>query len=368
MSIHEEYMKMAIEEANKGIGQVSPNPLVGAVIVKNGRVIGKGAHLRYGENHAEINAIESCKESCKGAIMYVTLEPCDHYGNTPPCSLRIIEEGFAVVYIAAIDKSSLVNGRGIKRLRDAGIVVETGILEDEAVRQNQFFFHYAKYGTPFVLLKSAISLDGCIGTRSGDSKWISGKESREFVHHLRGVYDAVLVGKNTAKNDNPRLNVRMVKGRNPLRIVVDKSLSLDLSLNLFSDENAYLTVVFAARGCDLQKKNTLEQKNVRVVESPLEDDGYIAPAFILKKLGEMGVVSLLLEGGSFIASMFMEADCVNRLNLFIAPIIIGSGRTFLNLSGVETIKDSYFLDDINVSRNGDDIFFDAMVRKKISDN
>ena len=366
MSVHEEYMKIAIEEANRGIGHVSPNPLVGAVIVKDGRIIGRGAHLHYGKNHAEVNAIESCKESCKGAVMYVTLEPCDHYGNTPPCSLRIIEEGIAEVYIAAIDKSSRVNGRGIKRLQDAGVVVETGILEDEAIEQNQFFFHYAKYGTPFVLLKSAISLDGCIGTRSGDSKWISGKESRQFVHHLRSVYDAVLVGKNTAKNDNPRLNVRMVEGRDPLRIVVDRSLSLDISLNLFSDENAHLTVVFTSQGCDLQKKVELEQKNVRIIESPVDKDGYITPAFILEKLGEMGIVSLLVEGGSFIASMFMEADCVDRLNLFIAPIIIGSGKTFLSLSGVESIKDSYSLDDVSVSRSGVDIFLDGMVRKKIS--
>jgi len=363
MNYHEIYMKMAIEEAEKGKGFVSPNPLVGAVIVKNGRVLGKGAHLCFGKNHAEVNALESCVESCAGADMYVTLEPCDHYGNTPPCSLRIIEENIRKVYIAAVDSSSKVNGRGIKRLRDAGVEVETGILEAEALQQNEFFFHYVKDKRPYVLLKSAISLDGCIGTGSGDSKWISSKESREYVHHLRGMYDAVLVGKNTAEADNPRLNVRMVEGRDPLRIVVDRSLSLDLKLNLFADENASKTIIFTSEGCDSQKKVALEKQNVIVVESPLNDDGLISPLFILEQLGKRGIISLLIEGGSFLSSMFLQENLIDRLNLFIAPIIIGSGRNFVHLTGLDKVKDAFRLADFNVRRSGGDIFIDGLIQK-----
>lgn len=355
----EYFMKLALAEALNGYGNVSPNPLVGAVVVKNGRIIGKGAHLRYGENHAEVNALNSCTESASGADIYVTLEPCDHYGKTPPCSLKIIESGIKKVIIGTTDFNSLVNGRGIKRLQDAGIEVVCGVLQDECQAQNRAFFHYCKTGLPFVTLKMATSLDGCLAAEGGNSKWISSETSRKFVHHLRAGIDAVMVGRKTVKADNPRLDARLVNGRAPYRIIVDSKLSLSAELNVFSDDLSDRTIVFTSLGADTQKKELLLAKEVKVLEIGSDDKGKLSIKEIMIKLGELHFNSIMIEGGSQLASSFLKEKMINQIVLFMAPIILGNSDYSLNSLGINDIAKAIRLKNRVTTQSEDDLMIIA---------
>lgn len=357
----EYFMSLALAEALNGYGNVSPNPLVGAVIVKNGRIIGRGAHLRYGENHAEVNAINSCQESVTGAEIYVTLEPCDHYGKTPPCSLKIIESGIKKVIIGTTDFNNLVNGKGIKRLQDAGIEVVCGVLEDECRTQNRAFFHHCKTGLPFVTLKMATSMDGCLAAEGGNSKWISSEASRKYVHHLRAGIDAVMVGRKTVEADNPRLDVRLVKGRAPYRIIMDSRLTLSEDLNVFSDDLTAKTVVFTSFAANSNKKERLLAKKVKVIEVESDDKGKLSIKKIMVKLGEMHFNSILIEGGSQLSSSFLREKMINQVVLFMAPIILGNRDYGLNNLGIEDVSGVIQLKNRVITHSDGDLMITADV-------
>ncbi|MBN1970925.1 MAG: bifunctional diaminohydroxyphosphoribosylaminopyrimidine deaminase/5-amino-6-(5-phosphoribosylamino)uracil reductase RibD [Candidatus Delongbacteria bacterium] len=353
------YMSLALEEAKKGFGNVSPNPYVGAVIVKNGKIIGKGAHLKYGDNHAEVNAILNCTESCEDADIYVTLEPCNHHGKTPPCTERIIAEKFRKVFIGTKDYNSKVNGSGVKRLKKANIEVETGILERECYEINRHFFHHIKNNRSFVILKSAISLDGCISTHLGDSKWVTSQESRNVVHEMRLMYDGVLIGKKTAIHDNPSLTVRNeigeVVGRTPYRILIDENLETSENSKIFTDEFKDKTIVFSTESCNQLKKLTLENRGIKVIITRSTLTGYVNLGEVFYHLYNFGIYSVMVEGGRILASELLKLGIIDRVVLFVAPKIVGSGVTFVRDLGVKKINESFELVDYDVEKIGKDL-------------
>ncbi|NOR46352.1 MAG: bifunctional diaminohydroxyphosphoribosylaminopyrimidine deaminase/5-amino-6-(5-phosphoribosylamino)uracil reductase RibD [Candidatus Delongbacteria bacterium] len=354
-------MKIALKESLKGKGKVSPNPLVGAVIVKNGKIIGKGAHLKFGKEHAEINAFNNCSGSPTGADLYVTLEPCDHYGKTPPCTERIIKEKISRVFIATLDPFKKVNGKGAERLRKVGIEVNVGILEEKAKKVNESFLHFQKTKTPFILLKSAISLDGSIATDTGDSKWISSPKSRKYVHKLRNDYDAILVGKNTVLKDNPELTVRLIKGTNPKRVIIDKDLSLDINRKIFSDKNKNNTIILMSKDSNQSQKETILRNQGITILKISTVNGYLNLKEAMKELGKLGITSMMVEGGGFTASMFLKEKLVNRINLFIAPLIVGSTKKFTSNLGIDSISNAIKIVDKKISKFDKDILIDGLV-------
>lgn len=314
MTVDEKIMLGCIALAKRGAGYVSPNPLVGCIIIKDDAIIGEGYHEKYGEPHAEANAIEDAKKkgfTLDGAKLYVNLEPCSHSGKRPPCSDLIVKEKISEVYIGMQDPYEEVNGKGIKKLQENGIKVTTGILEKECKELNKFFIKYVTEGRPYVTLKVAQSIDGVIALNNNKSKYITNKESRKFVHRLRSEYDAVLIGRNTAKLDNPDLTVREVEGRHPYRIVIDSKLKLSDDLKLFTDENKDKTYVISNEKD--KSRNVIHIKNKITVRK------------ILKKLYEQNINSVLVEGGANLFSQFLEEDLFDDAYFFIAPKILGSG-------------------------------------------
>ena len=322
-----EFMQRALYLAERGKGFVSPNPMVGCVIVKDGRIIGEGWHKRFGEAHAEVNAVldaESRGFSVENSDVYVTLEPCSHFGKTPPCAKLLIDKKVKRVFISCLDPNPLVAGNGVKMLKSAGIEVSHGFLEDKAKRLNKFFFYHIKNKLPYVILKLATTLDGFIADKNGSSKWITNEDSRREVHRIRSEVDAVLVGSGTVMADNPSLTVRLVKGRNPKKVVIDFSGKLEGDYKVF-DNNCFLITLKGALGEG--KKGFYAQKGVKLIEIEKPD-----VELILKELYKNNIASLLVEGGSGIAGMFVESGLVNEIMLFIAPKLLGEGKRAFNLS------------------------------------
>lgn len=353
----ESYIQLTIEIAKKGEGNVSPNPLVGCVITKDNRIIGAGYHQKFGEEHAEINAINSATESLEGSTLYVNLEPCNHYGKTPPCTDRIIEEKIKRVVIGTLDVNPLVSGNGVKKLKKAGIDVKVGVLEKECLELNKFFFKNITKKIPYVTLKAAQTLDGMIADDNHFSEWISSDVSRKYVHQLRSKYDAVLIGSNTAKIDDPKLTVRMVEGRNPFRVVLDSELKLSPELKLFKNNKDKKTILVASLANQL-KKNKIEKFNKRGVElifvKKNKDEG-INLLSLLKKLSKRGIASVLVEGGGKIYSSFMKLELFDDVFLFISPKILGEGiKTFSELN-FKNLKQAMKLNIIKSEIVGDDI-------------
>lgn len=324
MTTDEKYMQRCIELALKGAGNVSPNPMVGCVIVKNGKVISDGYHKKYGENHAERNAINAAlrkKINLTGAELYVNLEPCAHFGKTPPCADYISQYKFKRVIIGVKDPYHLVSGRGIRKLKKAGIKVIVGVLENECKEINKFFFKFVKTGLPFVSLKTAQTMDGFIANSSYRSKWISSVESRRLVHRLRAVYDAVLVGSNTVKHDNPELSVRLAKGRNPYRVVIDPKLESSAGRKIF---NGGRTIVFCSTNVTAKNMKLFAGKGVRVIKLKPKN-GLINPKNVLRELAKLNITSVIVEGGSLTYAEFIKNRLVDEFLIFIAPKIMGSG-------------------------------------------
>ncbi len=327
MTSDESLIWRCISLARKGKGHVSPNPLVGCVIVKNGKIISEGYHKKYGALHAEADAIENAykkKTNLKGSTLYVNLEPCSHFGKTPPCADRIIEAGIGKVVIGCKDPYKLVNGKGISRLKKHGIKVISGVLEYECRGFNKFFMKHSTTGLPYITLKAAQTMDGKIADSKHRSKWISSKESRAIVHKLRSEYDAVLVGKNTVKYDDPRLTVRLVKGRNPYRIVIDSQLSLGLHYHLFKDNLKTRTIVITSLRANKRKAEILTSGGINVIVSK-SVNGMIDLRDAMKKIGKINIASILVEGGAGTYSGFLNAKLADELILFTAPRIMGSG-------------------------------------------
>ncbi len=333
-----EYMKKAIELAKRGAGAVNPNPLVGAVIVKDDKIIGEGYHRKYGELHAERDAFAHLTEDAKGAEMYVTLEPCCHFGKQPPCVDAIIEHGIKKVYVGSDDPNALVSGKGYARLADAGIEVETHIMKEECDRLNRVFFHYIVNKTPYVVMKYAMTMDGRIATYTGKSKWVTNEKSRENVMRTRNELTGIMVGIETVLMDNPLLTCRMEGGRNPIRIICDSHLRIPLDSRIVQTAKDVKTIVVSI-GCPddaaleyNKKKNELIKSGIEIIETE-SSDGHVNLTQLMKILGSMQIDGILLEGGGTLNYSALNAGIVNQVDMYIAPKIFGGNGKYTPVSG-----------------------------------
>jgi diaminohydroxyphosphoribosylaminopyrimidine deaminase/5-amino-6-(5-phosphoribosylamino)uracil reductase len=359
------FMAMALRLARKGLGRTSPNPVVGAVVVKNNRVVGKGYHQRAGGPHAEVYALKEAGDQAKGATLYVTLEPCNHFGRTPPCTLAIQESGIARVVYGMNDPNPQVKGGGGEWLRAQGLEVVKGVLEEECRRLNEVYIKWIATGLPFVILKAAISLDGRIATRTGDSQWISGETSRLLVHRLRNQVDAVLVGIGTVLKDDPRLTVRLPgekKTKDPLRVVIDPRLRLPQKARLLSDPGR---VVVATRDPYPSRKGEALKKLGVDLLLLREEKGRLSLRSLLAHLGRRGVTSLLVEGGAETFAGFLEERMVDKILVFIAPCLIGGKKApgMIGGKGAARIAEALRLKEMRVRTLGEDIFVEAYPEK-----
>lgn len=348
------YMNVALELAKSVQGQTSPNPPVGAVIVKNAAIIGMGAHMKQGEDHAEIVALKMAGDKANGATMYVTLEPCSHVGATPACVDAIIQQGIRRVVIASKDCNSLVNGKGVEELREAQIDVEQGVLSEESDALYEMFFYYIEKGLPYVTLKTAMSLDGKIATKSGDSKWITGEMAREDVHRYRHIHDAILVGVGTVLSDNPQLTTRLPHGKNPIRVILDSHLRTPIDANIVKDGKAP-TWIFVQKGVCQKRISRYESfDHLRIV---VVDSGELEIASVLKTLGENNISSLFVEGGAEIHGSFLKSGFINQYICYLAPKLVGGkfGKTSIGGEGITQIVDAFPLKIRSVDMIGDDI-------------
>lgn len=361
------YMKRALVLAKKGTGFVNPNPMVGSVIVKDDKVIGEGYHRFFGGNHAEIEALDSLVDDPRDSTMYVNLEPCSHYGKTPPCVKSIIERGIKRVVVAMLDPNPLVAGNGIKILRENGIEVVTGVLEEESRKLNEVFLKYITTKIPFCLMKSAMSLDGKIATGFADSKWITCHESREYVHRLRHQYASIMVGIGTVLTDNPLLTVRIpdFKGKNPIRIVVDSKCRIPLDANLVRKASVVKTIVVTTESGDSEKIKSLNERGLEVLVVP-QKKKRVDLGILMETLGEMGIDSVLLEGGGTLNYSAFEENIVDKVNFFIAPKIIGGNlsKTPVEGDGCRLVKDAFLLNNMTTHRFGQDIMVEGYLGKE----
>lgn len=325
------YIEQCFKLAQKGRGYVSPNPLVGALLVKNGRVIAKGYHKKSGEAHAEVNAIKNANENVAGATLYCNLEPCSHTNKqTPPCVPLIIKNKIKKVVISNLDPNKEVNGKGVKQLRDAGIEVIANVLEEEGRSLNKFYFKYITKRFPYVTLKIAQSLDGKISESQNKQTWLTGKESTKYVHKLRSEYDAVMVGANTIKVDNPQLTVREVKGRNPIRVIIDGKLSIPLNSKVLNNIESEKTWIFTSSKTNQRKLRQIENKGVRVFSVKTKSDKKINIKSVLKVLAKNKITSVLIEGGQEIFSQFFIQKLFDELIILQSPKVLGRGLSGIN--------------------------------------
>lgn len=356
------YMKKALELAKKGAGYTNPNPMVGAVIVKGGRIIGEGWHEVYGSNHAEVNAFNNAVEDVSGATMYVTLEPCSHYGKTPPCANAIVEKGIKKVVIGLEDPNPLVAGKGIKILQDNGIEVITGVLKEEGKKLNEIFLKYITTRLPFCILKTAMTLDGKIAAYTGDSKWITNELSRKYVHEIRNRVAGIMVGIGTVLQDDPLLTTRLddSSGSDPIRIIVDSKAKIPLEAKVLNVESKAKTMIAVTEQANKFKIKALEDKGAEVITIQSKDEK-VDLGYLMKELGERKIDSVLLEGGSSINYSAIKEGIVDKVNVFIAPKIIGgsSAKTPIGGEGIAFMKDAISLHDIEIYRFGDDVMIEG---------
>lgn len=362
----EQYMKMALELAEKGEGCVNPNPMVGAVIVKDGEIIGSGWHERCGQLHAERNALANCKQSAEGGTIYVTLEPCCHYGRTPPCTEAIIENKLKRVVIGSSDPNPLVAGKGVEILRSHGIEVLTGVLKEECDRINEIFLHFITEKMPFVMMKYAMTIDGKIASSSGKSKWITGETARENVHKDRNKFAAIMVGSGTVLEDNPMLNCRLEGGRNPIRIVCDTRLRTPLDCDLVKTANE-IPLIIATCEMDKYKIKSYTDLGCQVIILP-QKNNHIDLKILMDKLAQMKIDSILLEGGGTLNWSCLENGIVSKVQAYIAPKILGgeSAKTPVGGVGADSPNDAIMLTDSKIRKIGDDFLIESKVIKKCS--
>lgn len=349
----EKYMDLALELAEKGRGYVNPNPMVGAVVVKDGEIVGKGWHKFYGGPHAEVYALDEAGAKAEGATIYVTLEPCSHFGKTPPCAEKIKKMKIKKCVIACLDPNPIVAGRGKKILEEAGIEVVVGVREKEAKELNKVFMKYITEKNPYLFLKCAITLDGKIATNERDSKWITNEKSREKVQFLRHEYMSIMVGINTLINDNPRLTARIENGVNPFRIVVDPHLRTPLESNFVNMADDNKSIVITSKENEKNNKITeLENKNIKIIYM----EGYdFSVHEILKKIRELKIDSVLLEGGSYLISKAFKENRIDGGEIFIAPKILGGGLPFIDGFAFKEIKDCFHLENVKFNVYDDNI-------------
>jgi len=348
------FMREALAIAENGRGFVSPNPVVGCVIVRRGKVVGRGYHARYGECHAEVAAVARAGRRARGGTMYVTLQPCNHFGKTPPCTDAVIRSGIGRLVIAAMDPNpKTMCDDGLLKIRAAGITVTTGVCAAEALRQNEFYFHSLKHHRPFAALKLAATLDGMIADAQGRSKWITGPEARARVQLLRAKYDAVLVGAGTVQADNPRLNCRTSGERHPTRVVLDHSLSISPRSRLLSCPGR--TIVFCSARVPVRKRQRLGTDRVEVI--PVREQKRDRQFWheVLAALMERRIASVLVEGGAEVAASVLKARMVSKLYLFLAPRILGSGKSFSAGLGATNLNQAISLREWQTEPVGSDL-------------
>lgn len=364
LSYDEKYMRLAMQLAGNAIGRTSPNPLVGAVIVKDNRVVGCGWHRKAGTPHAEVHALNQAGELAQGADVYVTLEPCAHYGKTPPCSKALVEAKVKNVYGGLLDLNPKVAGKGFKILEDAGIHVEYGFLQDELRKQNEVFFKWIEHKKPFIVLKAAMTLDGKIATATGQSKWITNETSRAYGYKLRDIYDGIMVGINTVIEDNPMLTARVDGGKNPIRIVVDSSLKIDINANVVQDKSAK-TIVATTDKADKDKILKLQAQDVDVIVVDKDENDKVDIEKLLDILGQQNICSILVEGGATLSGSFVAKKLVDKVYFFIAPKIVGGkeAKTPVAGIGILNLQEALALKDIQIEKLEEDILIIGRVDK-----
>lgn len=385
MKTPEDYMRRALELARKGEGKVSPNPMVGCVVVKDNRVIAEGYHQQYGGFHAERNALLNCREDAAGAELYVNLEPCCHYGKTPPCTEIIIEKKIRKVYVGCTDPNPKVAGGGIKLLKEHGIEVETGILEQECRSLNEVFFYYMEHKMPFTAMKYAMTLDGKIACETGDSKWVTGEEARQYVQTLRNRYRGIMVGIGTVLADDPMLNCRLEGGRNPVRIICDSKLRIPLDSQLVQTASEIETIVAwnrkaseewrvnqnirggenvsetAGQQASKELEEALErlrQQKVQLLEVPVNESSHVLNLKnLFQQLSQQGIDSVLVEGGGTLNASILEAGLLQRVYAFTAPkLVAGAGaKSPIEGKGISMMKDAICLQNVEIAWYGSDI-------------
>ena len=348
------FMSEALKIARNAEGRTSPNPLVGAVIVQGGRIIAEGWHRKAGTPHAEVHALNMAGDLAKGSTMYVTLEPCSHFGRTPPCANRIVESGVKRVVVAMTDPNPLVAGRGIEILKAAGIAVDVGVLEDDARRLNEVFIKYITKKIPYVTAKFASSLDGKIATVSGESQWISGAYSRRFTHHLRDINDGIMVGIGTVLADNPSLTTRLENGKNPVRIIVDSNARAPLDAKILNDKLAE-TIIAVTSNVPAEKITALKNLGAKIIVAG--DAARVDLKILMAELGKMEITSILLEGGGTLNFSMFRAGLVDKIYALIAPKILGgkNALTPVEGAGFEKLSDALELENLSAEKMGDDI-------------
>ncbi len=348
-------MRRCFALANKAAGETSPNPLVGSVIVQNGKIIAEGHHRKTGEPHAEVEAINASQEDTKGATLYVNLEPCNHYGHTPPCTEAILKAEIVKVIVGMVDPDPRVSGKGIAALRSAGLEVIVGVEEADANELNEAFVHRIVYQRPFGILKYAMTLDGKIATTTGNSSWVSSSQSRHYVHRLRSTCDAVIVGGNTVRLDNPQLTTHQVSKNNPVRVVLSKTLSLPLSANIWQQQEAK-TLIFTQADCDSVKLGYLLDYGLEIIQ--LSD---LRPCEVMKALYRMGLNKVLWECGPTLSSAALKDGSIQKILAFIAPKLIGGTRAPSPIGdlGLQVMDDAIKLEKISLTQVGPDFLVEG---------
>jgi len=353
---HKKYMDLTIKFAEKGKGLTSPNPLVGCIIVKRGRIVGRGFHKKAGIEHAEVLALNEAGKKAINSTLYVNIEPCSHWGRTPPCTERIVEAGVREVVIGMGDPNPLVDG--CRELKFRGIKTKIGILEKEAKKLNEAYTKYMKTKRPFVIIKVAMSLDGRIATKTGDSKYITSKEARAYVHQLRTEVDAIMVGLNTVLRDNPELTPRLVKGKDPMKIVVDSKLKIPKNCNLMKDPTKL--IIAATNNAPKNEIKKLQQKGINVIITKTKK-GLVDLQDLAKQLGNHEITSIMIEGGSGLNSSAIKAGIVDKILVFTAPKIIGNGLGAIGSLGINKIDKAIKLKNPLTRKIGKDLLIEGYI-------
>lgn len=360
------YMQKALDLARQAAGRTSPNPLVGAVLVKNGAVVGEGYHAKAGEAHAEVRALAAAGPQAREATLYINLEPCCHHGRTPPCADALIAAGLGKAVVAMVDPNPLVAGKGLERLQSAGVAIAVGLMEEEARRLNEAFIKHIQTGRPFVTLKTAMTLDGKIASVSGDSRWISNEESRAFVHTMRDGSDAILAGIGTVIKDDPLLNTRLAGGggRNPLRVILDGALDIPLDSRIVQSADEIRTLVFCADSALPEREEALKSRGLEIIRLPGNEPELDLPV-VMDRLGHWGVNSLLVEGGSRINAALLQGGLVDKVVWFVAPKILGGAGapSPVGGAGIIRVNDAIKLSGMEVRRFGQDLCITAYIRQ-----
>ena len=362
----EEYMRMAISLARRGFGATSPNPMVGAVLVKGKRIVGKGYHKMAGLPHAEVVAINEANGEAMGSTLYVNLEPCVHFGRTPPCVDAIKKAGIKKVIVSMLDPNPNVNGKGIEALKKAGISVKVGLLEDEARKLNEAFIVYMEKKRPFFVMKAAASLDGKIATKTCDSKWISNEESRKYANRLRSTMDGIIIGINTVITDNPLLVPRILRPKKyPVRIILDSKLRIPLACDMVKTSEKYKTLIFASGDARSDKEAKLKSLGLEIIKVPKDENGRVSLKHVCEELYKREIVNVLVEGGGEVNSSLLKDGLLDKVILFYSPIFIG-GKGALNViggRGIDFLKDAYKVDVSVIKRFKEDIYVEGYVHR-----